>query len=122
MIDQDYVRQHRDERWIYTIRTQHDMAVFYVGCCLLPMNRVRVHRAGTRPVSKKIQEYEKNGVTLITVFEERILPSKNIGRHWSFVEMDYIRGYSKLLGAKLTNVIGNSARKKGFQFASALAS
>jgi hypothetical protein len=92
------------------------MAVFYVGCCTLPGNRVAVHRHGKRPVSRKIQEYESASIELITVFEERILPSS--GRYAHCVEDEYIKGYARLVGDRLMNVMGNNSKhRSGFVFA-----
>ncbi len=112
----NYERLHREERWIYTLRTKRDMAVFYVGCCKLPHNRIVAHRNGKRPVSIRIREYEASGIELTTVFEERILPSTNVYTHWSHIEMAYIRGYANLLGPSLTNVVGNNSRKNSYEF------
>jgi len=97
-------------RYIYTLRTKSDMAVFYVGCCDTRMCRVAVHRnaSSTRPVSVRIRELEEKGEEIVTVIEEAIEPSDVIRRHWSFVEKAYICGYAELLREKLTNVVGNS--------------
>jgi predicted GIY-YIG superfamily endonuclease len=91
--------------FVYTLRTEDDMAVFYVGKTNKNEKRLVSHyRAGKRKVAQYIRQMESIGRKCVCVVEEYVCPGKLHGTDaLALVEQEYIKGYSRLLGEKLQN-------------------